>query len=874
MTGPITPSTPQGITAQERRPTVGHRTRRTIGSVATAAVAAGLMVGVPSSAMADEHTTTINLLNINDFHGRIDANTVRFAGTVERERAAYGDDSTLFLSAGDNIGASLFASSVQQDEPTMDVLNALELGATAAGNHEFDTGYPDLVDRIAPYSEFPILGANVYDAGTTDPALPEYELFDVEGLTIGVIGVVTAETPALVIPGGIAMLDFGDPVEAVNRVAAQLTDGDDENGEADVIVAQYHEGANVSSSLAAAVDASPVFASIVNGTDPAVDVIFTGHTHATYVFDAPVPGGEGTRPIVQTGSYGANLGQVVIEVTEDGTVVEYEARNIPRIPVPTGQEPEDVDAELVATYPRVAEVAGIVEAALEYADEVGSVVIGEITADITTAFYDGEYVDGVYVVSDDPEELAESRDDRASASTLGNLVANVLRDTVSPVGETAEIGVVNPGGLRAELYYDEDGEVTVADANAVLPFVNNVWFTTLTGAQLVTLLNQQWQRDGAGNVPSRDYLQLGLSDNVSYVADPTRAEGDRIVSVHVDGEPVDPTGEYRISSFSFLVQGGDNFHVFRDGADTVDTGLVDRDVWISFFEEAGPVSPDFAKQFMEVQGVESLTGGLRTGDRVELTVSGANLTSLGSPFNTELEVWLGDTQIGTAPFDADGVAAVSVAVPSGLPAGATDLVLVAQPSGTTVAVPVTVGARQFSDVGPGHPFYTPIMWASEAGIARGYADGTFQPSRRISRQAMAAFVHRVVVGPDASAPACTAAPFLDVPVDHPFCAEIAWMSDNGLTTGYADGTYRPSAGTSRQATAAFLYRLTDDVDAPTCARVPFTDVPVGHPFCAEIAWAADAGITEGYPDGTFRPSRPVSRQAMAAFLYRMVGEEG
>ena len=83
---------------------------------------------------------TLNLLNINDFHGRIDSNTVKFAGTVEKLRAEGGEGNTLFLSAGDNIGASLFASASAGDIPTLDVLNALDLKTSAVGNHEFDKG--------------------------------------------------------------------------------------------------------------------------------------------------------------------------------------------------------------------------------------------------------------------------------------------------------------------------------------------------------------------------------------------------------------------------------------------------------------------------------------------------------------------------------------------------------------------------------------------------------------------------------------------------------------------------------------------------------------------------------------------------------------
>src|SRR5690606_17159887 len=97
----------------------------------------------------DAKFVDLNLLNINDFHGRIEEDsTVQFAGTVEQLREAAGEDSTLFLSAGDNIGASLFASSVANDQPTIDVLNALDLRAAAVGNHESDKGFADLRERV------------------------------------------------------------------------------------------------------------------------------------------------------------------------------------------------------------------------------------------------------------------------------------------------------------------------------------------------------------------------------------------------------------------------------------------------------------------------------------------------------------------------------------------------------------------------------------------------------------------------------------------------------------------------------------------------------------------------------------------------------
>jgi 5'-nucleotidase len=612
---------------------------------------------------------TLNLLNINDFHGRIDANTVKFAGTIEKLRAEGGEANSLFLSDGDNIGASLFASASAGDIPTIDTLNALDLTASAVGNHEFDTGYADLTGRVKDAAGFSYLGANVYEKGTKTPALPEYAVFDAGGLKVGVIGAVTQETPTLVSPGGISTLDFGDPVEAVNRVAGELTDGDPANGEADVLVAEYHEGAGFGTPEGATLDqevaAGGAFADIVTKTSAKVAAIFTGHTHKLYAWDGPVPGVAGaTRPIVQTGSYGENIGQVRLTVDpETDTVTAYTARNVART--------TDADSVLVAAYPRVAAVKTIVDKALADAAVIGNQKVGSVTKDITTAYLNG------------------ARDDRMSESTLGNLVADSLVSTLSPAElGGAEIGVVNPGGLRAELLYGTDGTVTYAQANAVLPFVNNLWTTSLTGAQFKQALEQQWQRNADGSVPSRPFLNLGLSKNVSYTYDVTRPEGDRITSILVNGKPIDPAKSYRIGSFSFLLQGGDNFRAFAAGSGTKDSGLIDRDAWIGYLQKNSPVSPSFEKRGVGVSGMPS--GVLQRGQQVTLQVSKLNLTSLGSPANTTLDLsWNGSAPLGSVPVDAAGSATVAVTV-SANAAGASTLVLTAPDSGTTVRIPLTV----------------------------------------------------------------------------------------------------------------------------------------------------------------------------------------
>jgi 5'-nucleotidase len=122
---------------------------------APTASAATNMNGAPLPA----GTTAINILNINDFHGRIDTDGKgtlgkNFACTILTQRQALGADSTLTLGAGDLIGASPFTSAVQEDEPTIDFLNAIGLNASSVGNHEFDQGYDDLVNRVEPRADY------------------------------------------------------------------------------------------------------------------------------------------------------------------------------------------------------------------------------------------------------------------------------------------------------------------------------------------------------------------------------------------------------------------------------------------------------------------------------------------------------------------------------------------------------------------------------------------------------------------------------------------------------------------------------------------------------------------------------------------------
>ena len=644
--------------------------------LALAAVCGLTLVAAPADAATDigprgidPSLTTISLLNTNDFHGHFGKD---FACTLVT--AANELPGAAFLSAGDNVGGTPFSSAIQQDNPALDFLNALHLQASAVGNHEFDKGYDDLTKRIQPRADWTYLGANVYKKGTTTPALPAYKVLTVNGVKVGVIGAVTETTPTMVAAAGVAGLTFGDPVDAVNRVAAQLKDGNPANGEADVIVAEYHEGApeGEGTTLAQAESQSAVFKKIVTRTAGSVDAIFTGHTHQLYSWDGPVPGGSGTRPVVQTHFYAQYLGALQLGYDPaTRKVTQYTYTNRP-VTAPTAA---------CAADPDYAKAASVVDAANAYAEKVGQQQIGTVTAPITTAYK----TDG-------------SRDDRSRESTLSNAIAQSYVDSINAPGRPGgvQIGVMNPGGVRAELLGEDGGKVTYSDAASIMPFNNTIVTKKLTGASLRKALEQQWQPATA----SRPYLALGLSKNVSYTYDPAAADGKHITSVTVDGKPLQDNGIYTVASNSFLMAGGDNFEAFGEGTGTSDSGLIDQTLFIEWIKSHSPLSPSFAKHGVAVTDQPTQVA---PGKSVSFTVSGVDLTSKGAPTTTSVAVSLAGRSLGDFPVapglsaappypTRNGSADITVTIPADAVAGPADLIVTSAQTGTTVTIPVTVTA--------------------------------------------------------------------------------------------------------------------------------------------------------------------------------------
>lgn len=590
---------------------------------------------VPTTDPACATTKPLTLFNINDFHGRIEAAPKLFT-VVEELRAT--QPGVALLSAGDNIGASTFVALVDDDLPTIDVLNAAGLQVSAPGNHEFDGGWAKLRDKYIPRATFTYVAANM--TGTT---LAPYKVITVDGVRVAVVGAELGELRSMVSPAGIQGIVVSPEVAAVNKTADAIKS----QNLADVVVAEVHNN-------------------IKDGYAPSVDAVFNGHTHESYAVT-----GSGGQPIVQAASYGTQLGRVDLAIGA-GNVVCGTPRGSVVAPAATAN----------LALPAIAKVNTIVETAKAKATVLGAQELGTACTALTR---------GVDLTNPQPGT------NRAVESTLSDLAAQVFYDRASN-GDKTFIGMQNPGGIRADL---AKGVITYQQAQAVMPFANTIKTTQLTGAQVKKVLEQQWQRDASGNVPSRPYLQMGLSDNVTYTYDEARPEGDRITSILVNGAPIEPGRLYTIGSGNFLIEGGDNFFELAKGVNTRDTGMSDLTEWSDWIRTTKNVCPGFERQAVSLRPAATATSAT-TGAVTPLACGassswvagqpspgGLALDTLnfnnGAPADTALTATAGGVTVGKATI-TNGVATLTITNPAESN-GTGGPVTVTSTNGTTFQLP-------------------------------------------------------------------------------------------------------------------------------------------------------------------------------------------
>lgn len=504
------------------------------------------------SEVPEEDLVTLDLYNMTDIHGHIEASEDgKEAGLASTacyvKKAKTENENSVFTLLGDNIGASPFTSGSQDDNPTIAALNKSDVFASAIGNHEFDMGMDVLNQRFAGEGgftqiEFDYLASNIVMNDTGNLMLEPFKIWESpSGITVGYVGAIEEDAPTKVAPGTFDAVTFLSAADQINKYAADLKDGDDSNGEADIVVALYDNDILLS---------APRLSNDV-------DVLMGGDTHKPYYFDALENRDGNMIPATASGNFTDNLANVQLKVDKTTKeVVEAKAIQIPA-------------SDLIACG-EDAEVKAIVDQAVANAKDA----MNQVVIETDSAFYRGKQASG---------------ENRGVESTLGGLVADAMKGSFTTLeGDPIDIGIINAGGLRADLV-PTDGEITVGDVFAVAPFSNEVGYVEMTGAQFKTLLEQQWKVLGENS--TRPMLKLGLSENVKYTYNQFEPMGNRISSILIDGEPIDPEATYTVGSVTFLLAGGDSFDVLKEESiastlTTIPDGL-DRQ-WIQKYLEANP----------------------------------------------------------------------------------------------------------------------------------------------------------------------------------------------------------------------------------------------------------------------------------------------
>ncbi|GAA2150453.1 bifunctional metallophosphatase/5'-nucleotidase [Nocardioides koreensis] len=551
----------------------------------------------------------LDLLALNDFHGNLETvpstsssgriNNTPAGGAAylarkirdERKTSRANGAVPITVAAGDLIGASPLLSAAFHDEPTIKAMNRIGLQVTSVGNHEFDEGYRELkrmqhggclddgdgangqdscpAGQDFEGAKFQYLSAN---AKFDDPAahgghetvFPGTKIFKVKGQKVAFIGMTLEGTASIVSQAGIQGVTFTDEVETANALVPKLR----AKGVKSIVVL-LHEGVAPADPTAyndCTASSGPAL-DIAQNLDPAIDAVVSGHTHQAYNCVVDDPAGN-PRLLTSASSFGRMVSKLHL-------LIDPRTHDIVR--------PAEYARNMIVRNDSTVTPAGDLLSLIDTYKTLVAPIENEVIGHIEPG-----------------SQITRTADADGGDSPLGNLIADAQKADSSVVtgsGQKPVIALMNPGGIRADLVENEQGEVTYGKAFSVQPFNNFVVSMDLTGAQIKALLNEQWN---GGNEGSKKILQVSGLTYTWDTSDAALADTDALVPgsvmVDADGDPATPMvaledgTTYRVVANNFLSDGGDGFATFKEGTAKLIGGL-DIDSLRSYLLAHDPVSP-------------------------------------------------------------------------------------------------------------------------------------------------------------------------------------------------------------------------------------------------------------------------------------------
>ena len=487
--------------------------------------------------LASDYTGKTVILHSNDVHGQIDG--YAYIAGLRNYFLDLGAE-VILVDAGDFSQGSIYVSS-SKGASAVEMMNAAGYDIVTLGNHEFDFGYPQLMDNLSK-AQFQPICADVTLDETGASILPASAVFTTpSGLKVAFVGVETPETMTKVNPGLVNMITFAAFDKLYETTQAAV---DEVKGDADLVFGLVHLGVDAESKVNG-------YRSIdllqkVTGFDMLID----GHSHTS------MTAGQNGEPIQSTGTKFENIGVIVIDNEAKGIEANF----------------------LIPTF------IGSKLYGFKFIDETVKALADEITAKV-----DEEY-NAVFATSEVLLNGDKAPGNRTEETNLGDLITDALvwsvlkEGGIEQVEPNAVVGITNGGGIRAPIAV---GDVSKKDINTVLPFGNTVAVAYVTGDELLEALEASTfcTPDAVGGYPQTSGIEWTLDTTKAfdqgdvYVLDGKEssyyapATINRVTITAINGEPFDESATYAVVTNNFCTAGGDTYNVFSRSSSSFDTGI-------------------------------------------------------------------------------------------------------------------------------------------------------------------------------------------------------------------------------------------------------------------------------------------------------------
>lgn len=540
-------------------------------SLITAAVMA-LGISVPAMAAdAKPMEGKLVVVHTNDMHGYYETTetSIGIAGVagLKNYYEAQGAD-VLLLDAGDFSQGSTLVS-YYKGKNAAEYMAAAGYDAVSMGNHEFDYSFDALLDNMKVLTDagVKVIDANVINKETGKSYFDANAVFEFDGIKVGVFGLDTSETLTKASPSNVKAVNFLDKEEMFKEAQAQVDEL--KSAGCDYIIALTHLGVDEESVGRRSTD----LAAAVKG----IDLIVDGHSHTV------IDGGEkvGDTVIVSTGSYLANVGTVVID-----------------------KEAKIEEAKLISAADYAAGTA-------QY-DETVKALVAEDVAEVAEAY--SKVFAKTEVHLEGTKQIVRSQE-----TNLGDFTADAYLYTAQKYADEHELGVnvdcaiSNGGGIRVSV---EPGDISMDTLVTIFPFGNNVCLVTITGEQLLEVLEASTfcTPETIGGFPQVAGIEYKLDVSVPYengeqYPDSTyyapAKPGSRVTIKSVNGKAFDPKAEYTVAVNNFQAEGGDTYYQLTKNSYFCDTEILDCDALIEYVNSLGGV---IGEQYKEPQGRIEIVG--------------------------------------------------------------------------------------------------------------------------------------------------------------------------------------------------------------------------------------------------------------------------